>query len=67
MQKQNHIFFCENCVLPRTSIKHLIRVTKDGIVIVQDTCEVCKAKQEIESMDEKEINKFRIKQDDNKE
>jgi len=64
MQKHSQVFFCQNCVLPRTSLKHMVRITKDGYIIVRDTCKVCKSTQEIESMDERIVDKFRIKSDE---
>lgn len=62
MGKYTGIFFCDNCSAQRISTKHNIRLTRDGVEIIEDTCESCGVTQAIEiNEDNKQIEKFRIK------
>lgn len=60
MPKPIASFFCDNCSAPRPSSKHTIRISKDGIETVSDTCEFCGVTQDIESTGEKTIRTRRF-------
>lgn len=58
-------FFCDNCSAPSASVKHTVRITKDGHEITSDVCETCGVKQEIESAgDSTGIQKLRVRNTD---
>lgn len=59
-------FFCDYCSLPRLSKRHTVTLTAKGIEIVKDVCSECGVVQEIESVGTKNIETFRIKDDETK-
>ena len=50
-----YTFFCDRCGVPRLSVKHTVRITKDGRETTSDTCDICDTVQEIETTNDEEV------------